>query len=181
MAKKEEAAVLPSEGTPQAPQAPVPAEVEPKGPEVVTIPRKEWEDAKAAIGKIGSMAETIEILTAAADKNRLAAIQDKLKTPGNSIVKIRTFRLEGQQRLVLGWHMTANDSYIDPLTKREVANQKIQILLEGDKVAELAYNDFSRFTEEKVLAEVVSRSGDNYTVRLLSDGRELVIDVKFLN
>lgn len=154
--------------------------------ELISLPRTEWERAMEVINQIGPMKEEMEILRSAADRGRVQDIQEKLKKPGNSIVKIRTIRHgeQGERKLVVAWHMTKNDVYIDPANRRETVNQVIELLLQDNSRIEIPYNDLGRFTEDKVLAEVVGMNKDKdvYTVKLLDGSpNPFEIATKYLN
>ncbi len=152
--------------------------------ETVSIPRAEWEKVMGMMGKVNEMENTIMVLRGAADRHKVQLIEEKMKTPGNSIVKLRTFRKDGEQKIVVGYTMGKNDVYQDPISKREVSNQTMIVVLDDNTSVELPYTDFTRFTEEKLLAEVVGKSEDKqtYRVKLLgSDKPEMSINAKYLN
>lgn len=150
--------------------------------ESVSIPMADY---KRLMETLEDQSKKIEVLFGAADKARLAKVQqDGRGEPLIKTVKVSKWMDNG--KLVLGWKLIKNISEI--VNGRWVEDQRTEMVFEDGSKEEASLLDFYR-KAEKVQAEIVGRNTKEdmlgRPVQILkvrfSDGKTLDIDARYIN
>ena len=181
--------IQPSTQPPTAPKPPTP----PAKKDTVEVPKNLLQEIidnqKIQDEKIKNLEGENERLVYAADKARLSIFDSR---QGIDIIRkfhIGTWMYEGKARLIVGWFMVKDEvtTVFEDGRRRIVEDQVIMLLLDnGDKESievEVAYPTFAN-EMKRVTGDVVSsakRGKDEYRTLKLEDGREIEMNIKFVN
>ena len=141
------------------------------------------EDAlKSILAKQEKMENEISILRQASDKTRLSRVEE-LRSQGKLIKKVKLNVYDG--KVIIGWRKIKDDVYMDH-EGRLHEDQIIGIIYEGEKdiCKELDLRAFTRLVTKidvEVLEESKDRDGNTNLLVQTSDGREIKIDINFIN
>lgn len=97
-------------------------------------------------------------------------------------VKLRSYLLDGEPLLVLGWKTVRDDVWVADGKLHE--NQIIGLYLENAKEKETPLAEFTRnskYVAYEVIKEGKLNNGETEFTVLLGDGKELTINSKFVN
>ena len=193
-AKKEEKKVVkgPDVATGPLVKDPKPVDLKPKdepmakGGETVSVSRvaletmvKELKDAK----------EDISMLKEVSNKGRIAQFLDKNR---DEIIHTATIGLwEGKP--MLGWKMTKDEVYFDPVARRVIENQQIEFYVDsgtkgadGKSKVEVVKSEYLHWYRNmgrvrgSIVKESKTATGETRTIEL-EDGRQYEMDIRFIN
>jgi len=153
-----------------------------KKSDVVEINR---EDLAKLLKTVETQSKDIDLLYLAADKNRLAKVQD-LK--GENLVKtckISTWMDTG--KLIVGWKLIKNISQV--VMGRTIEDQQVTVVFEDGTTETTTLLEFYRNTISKVEADIISRNEESdakgkktiFFNLELEDGKKLLINSAFIN
>lgn len=143
------------------------------------------EDLLAEVQSLRSKVEKQnDMITAVADKGRLAKYNERDRKPIERVVRVNTYEFEGVLRKVVGWAMIT-DQVFKNSNGVYVENQTVRIILDNDKKIDMPYIDFVKKTQH-INATIKSRTTDEQTGALIltlvgPDGKEFVMDSTFVN
>ena len=163
----------PSEETPPTPPAP-----EPPKDEIVTMPKKDFEDMKAAMEE---MTKTTNMLLQVADKKSLATFYARNKHKLPTEVNLRM--LHG--KIIIGWRSIVDEVYLDPQTKKWVENQEVEVLFEDNTVAKMPLMSFYRDYQQVLCRKTGEKTDAQGNIALmltrLDNGKEYVVGTPYVN
>jgi len=158
---------------PVAPVAPAP-EIK---KDIVEVPR---ETLQKLMDRLEKVEEKNAILLEAADKGKVARIES-LRNGGKLVKSVNVNLINN--KVILGWTKVRDDVYFDEQGRLH-EEQSIRVIYDDKSEVEMDYRSFSRL-KDQILGEVISenknREGDTTLKIILPDGRELDLDVKFVN
>lgn len=168
--------------TPEAPKAEAPAGAEPKSEQVVVSKA----DLEAFMRRLDTLETDNKRLLEAADKSRMAAISERERMTRTGLPRVKVTRIGGPAGpMVIAWKMTRNESYMQG--KIVVEHQEMEVFYVDGKSERMPLLDFYRQQNKDTVAEIISRTkkegsdGEMLKLRLVSDGSEHEIDLKFVN
>lgn len=163
-------------------------DIEKKDKEKVSVERdaleailKRLDDQDAIIKR---QEESIRVVTEAADKGRLERILGKEKKEVGMVVKLSTLTIDDKDKIVVCWRMKKNRVWKDPITMAWKEDQVIEFIFDDDSSKEMDYLT-AMTSVVKIEASVTSKTIDNNggtTLKVVTkDGKELMIDAKYVN
>jgi hypothetical protein len=168
--------------TEEAPQGETPTGAEPKGEQVVVSK----DDLAAFMRRLDTLEMDNKRLLEAADKSRMAAISERERMSRTGLPRVKLTRMGGPTgKLVVAWRMTRNESYMQG--RIVVEHQEMEVFYEDGTSERMPLLDFYRKQNKDTIAEIISRTkneGDNgemLKLRLVSDGTEREVELKFVN
>lgn len=149
----------------------------PKQKDVVEVPKSTLEKL---LSRVEVLEKDNEILKEVADKDKLIRIE-KLRAGGKLVKTVNLNVHHG--KIVIGWSKVKDDVYFDEQGRLHEEQVILVHYLDGSK-SEMDYRAFSRM-KEPLKGEVISETKDsdghtNIKVQL-ADGREINIDIVFVN
>lgn len=145
--------------------------------DTVPVPRATLEKL---LDRVEKLEKDNEILKEVQDKSKLQRVSE-LRAAGKLVKNVNLNVLMG--KIIVGWRKVKDDVYLDE-QNRIHEEQVIEVIFEDKSKKELDYRSFSRLNSKlkgEVIAEKKDRDGNtNFTV-LLPDGKEIDIDIKFVN
>lgn len=135
---------------------------------------------------VETLSKDRDILFKAADKNRLARVNDSESQ--NLVKKVKISKWKNNGMYIIGWKLTSNVSEILPGSNRWVEDQRTMLVFEDGSTIEVPLIEFYRSTIAKDVADIIASTqkfidGQNiveYTVEF-PNGRKLLIDNRFVN
>lgn len=137
--------------------------------------------------------KTIEMLTYAADKGRVANWENQNKGELIRKMTVGFWPMDnGETRAILGWQTVRDQVTVDSVTHRVIEEQIIRLFLENrdaegnikePETRDVPHLDFMR-NVQRVWGEVIKESrekGVEFRTIELSDGRRYEMDIRFLN
>ncbi len=145
--------------------------------DVVEIPRSTLEKVMT---RLENLEKDNELLKEVADKEKLNKIQN-LRSGGKLVKTVNLNMINNM--VVLGWSRVKDDVYFDEQGRLH-EEQIILVHYEDGKKKEMDYRAFSRI-KSPLKAEVLSETKDtdgNHNLKVITpEGKEINIDIKFVN
>ena len=142
------------------------------------------DDLKKFMTRLDGLEKDYKRLIEASDKARMASISERERGDRKELPVVRLSRIGRDGKLVIAWQTTANESYIS--NNRAVTNQAIEVFFEDGSSENMPLLDFYRKQNKESKGEIISRTDDSegkttLKVRMMSDGQEIEIPLKFVN
>ena len=158
----------------------IPKKVETSKEEMVTIPKKDFENV---LSKLEGLEKNQERLLGAIDKSQLARY-DAITGGVRPLIRKVSLSTWGQNgKIVTSWKMIVNESFIDSKGIHE--NQQVNVTLEDGTVLErISLVDFYRNINKGTKGEIIGskqENGKDFLKIQLEDGRELELQLPFIN
>ena len=168
-----------------APPMTAPTPPTPPTPPVTVKPKEDVvEVSKSTLEKLLNRVENLEkdneLLKEAADKEKIAKIA-RLKSGGKLVKTVNINVLNN--KIVIGWSRVKDDVYFDEQGRLH-EEQIIAVHYEDGEKKEMDYRAFSRLRTSlkgEVVAETKDNDGNTNLKVMLADGKEINIDIKFVN
>lgn len=151
--------------------------------EVVQVPRGLLENIKA---EISELRKQNEMLLATSDKGRVANYYAKNQQGLPKLVKLRSYMVDGKEKLIMDSILTADQVYKDNMNRWH-ENQKIALHFDDDTYLTLDYKDYNTFYRTNIQGKIVSRIVDEGSdkvmmkIERLDNGKIVEIEDKFVN
>lgn len=121
-----------------------------------------------------------ELLKEVSDKEKLRKIEE-LRNGGKLVKNVNLNTLNN--KIIIGWSKIKDDVYFDEQGRLH-EEQIIAVVFQDGSKTDLDYRSFSRLSTKlkgEVISESKDRDGNSNMKVLLPDGREIDIDIKFIN
>lgn len=153
-------------------------------PTPVTAKEEMIEVPKTMLDRLLKRMETVEednkLLKEVADKDKIARIMT-LRSGGKLIKTVNLSTISN--KVVIGWSKVKDDVYFDEQGRLH-EDQRLSVIYEGGEKVEMDYRQFSRVKspiKAEILSETKDNDGNTNLKVLLPDGKEINIDIKFVN
>ena len=142
-------------------------------------------DLAAFVKRLGELEASNKRLLEVADKGRMHQINEKERHNKKLLPTVKITRMGGATgKMVLAWHMTQNESYVDG--NRTVERQEIEVFFVDGTSEKMPLVNFYRQQNKDTIGTITKRSRDEdggaemLTVEL-PEGDVLDIELKFVN
>ena len=157
----------------------------PKEPEEPTIQIKK-SDFDMLMKTVETLSKDRDTLFKAADKNRLARVNDS--NSQNLVKKVKISKWKNNGMYIIGWKLTSNVSEILPGSNRWVEDQRTMLVFEDGSTIEVPLIEYYRSTIAKDVADIIASTQKfineenivEYQVEF-ANGKKLLIDSRFVN
>lgn len=157
--------------------------VTPEQPKTVQVPVGLLDNIKA---EILELRKQNEMLLATSDKSRVAAYFSKNQQALPKLVKLRSYIVDGKEKLIMDTVMTVDQVYKDNFNRWH-EDQKITLHFDDDTYLNLDYRDYINFRrgdiQGKILARTVGESDGKVMLKVerLDNGKVIEIEDMFVN
>jgi hypothetical protein len=168
---------------PPAPTPPPPAPVPPPpapqaaAPGTVTLSQEAFD---ALMGRLTSLEKTSDLVLQVQDSNKIKKIEE-MRREGKLVKSVKLRRMDG--KLVLAWRTIENDVYKDE-AGRYIEKQTLELTFEDDSKESVSLRKWASVAEYvpfEVIGENRNANGDIFFKVQGADGKELEIDINFVN
>lgn len=160
---------------------------ETKKKEEVLVSKEYIEGLKETLEKQG---EKIDLLTAIADRKRLAVYRARHREKLTPEVSVRAMEIynketnESQIKVIMAWKSLSNNVYQDPVTKRWLEDQRIKLFYQDGSSAEIPILNFYR--NYKAIpciqtGKIEEKGQTSLKLRRKDNDEELIIGTSFIN